>query len=182
MKAKEEYEIRQKMSDMHENFISRMSEAYDNHWYVESVWYCYAIFEQRVNRLIAKYIDRCQLCPERVDNKSAAISTRIACLKKLSNMNYGAFDIFDSDLLDRVQRWCNDRNELVHGLVSLKHYKHYDEEFKQLAERGVPLVFEVYDMCTDFRNHWYESEEPTEKFPVKKCKCKKAKCMNPNIL
>ena len=58
MKAKEEYNIRLEMSQMHEEFIDRMSEAYDNHFYVETVWYCYAIFEQRTNRLISKYIDK----------------------------------------------------------------------------------------------------------------------------
>ena len=38
MKAKEEYNIRLEMSQMHEEFIDRMSEAYDNHFYVETVW------------------------------------------------------------------------------------------------------------------------------------------------
>lgn len=39
------------MAEMHEEFIERMSEAYDNQYYVEAVWYCYAIFEQRISRL-----------------------------------------------------------------------------------------------------------------------------------
>lgn len=51
MIAKEEYAIRLKMAEMHEEYIERMSEAYDNQYYVEAVWYCYAIFEQRISRL-----------------------------------------------------------------------------------------------------------------------------------
>lgn len=182
MKAKEEYNIRVEMSKMHEEFIERMSDAYDNGFYVESVWYCYAIFEQRISRLISKYLDRCTLFPERTDDKSAAISVRIVCLKKLIAANYGAFDQFDPDILDRVMKWCNDRNELVHGLISLKHYKKYDGEFENLAKVGVPLVFELYDACTDLRNRWYECDEPVEDFPISKCKCNKKKCINPNCI
>ena len=64
MNAKEEYKVRLEMSKMHEEFIERMSNSYDNNYYVESVWYCYAIFEQRISRLISKYIDKCPL-PDR---------------------------------------------------------------------------------------------------------------------
>ena len=87
MNAKEEYKVRLEMSKMHEEFIERMSNSYDNNYYVESVWYCYAIFEQRISRLISKYIDKCPL-PDRTDDKSAAISTRITCLEKLIKAKY----------------------------------------------------------------------------------------------
>lgn len=178
MKAKEEYEVRAKMAEMHEDFIEKMSEAYDNGFYIETVWYCYAIIEQRVNRLIAKYIERCTICPKRTDDKSASISTRIVCLKKLINAKYGAYDILSTEIFERISDWCEKRNDLVHGLVSFKHYRKYDEEFKELAELGVPLIFELYDVCTDFRNHWYEMEAPTEEFPIKTCKCNKKQCIN----
>ena len=178
----ESYEIRLEMAEMHEEYIERLSETFDKHHYVETVWYCYAVFEQRISRLIAKYIDKCTLAPDRTDDKSAAISTRITCLKKLVKEEYGAFNGFDSELLDRTKNWCDDRNELVHGLVSINHYKKYDEEFRDLAERGVPLVFELYDACTTFREQWYESEEPLVTFPVNKCRCKNNKCINPKCI
>lgn len=181
MKAREEYKTRFEMAEMHEVFIASMSEAYDNGYYVEAVWYCYAVFEQRISRLISKYIDRCSR-PDRTDDRSAAISTRISCLQKLINSKYGAFDSFDISILNRVSQWCEDRNELVHGLISLKHYKQYGEEFKKLAETGVPLVFELYDACTDFRNRWYKDGEPTINFPKINCKCKKQKCINPTCI
>lgn len=181
MKAKEEYAIRLKMAEMHEEFIERMSEAYDNQYYVEAAWYCYAIFEQRISRLITKYIDQCNR-PPRKDNKSVAISTRITCLKTVIQSNYGAYGLIDVALLDRITDWCDKRNILVHGLISLNHYEKYDEEFKNLAEIGVPLVFELYDVCTDFRNAWYNSNEPSTPFPSIKCKCKKQKCINPENL
>lgn len=180
MNAKEEYNIRLEMSDMHEEFIDKMSVAYDDKFYVEAVWYCYAIFDQRISRLIAKYIDKCTR-PKRTNKTTAAISTRINCLKKLVNTKYGAFDSFDVNLLNRILDWCHKRNELVHGLVSLEHYKKYDDEFKKLASLGVPLVFELYDACTNFRNKWYESDEPKGQFPIN-CKCKNNKCINENCI
>ena len=70
MEAKESYELRLEMAEMHEEFIERMSVSYDNKYYIETVWYCYSIFEQRINRLIAKYIDKCSIAPERTDDKS----------------------------------------------------------------------------------------------------------------
>ena len=50
MEAKESYELRLEMAEMHEEFIERMSVSYDNKYYIETVWYCYSIFEQRINR------------------------------------------------------------------------------------------------------------------------------------
>ena len=182
MKAKEEYSVRLKMADMHEEFIERMSVAYDNEFYVETVWYCYAIFEQRISRLISKYIDKCSLFPDRKNDKSAEISTRINCLKKVVKAKYGPFHLLNQSILENISNWCKKRNELVHGLISLKLYKNFDEEFKELAQTGVPLVFELYDVCTDIRNQWYLMEEPDIPFPVAKCNCKKEKCINPNCI
>lgn len=102
-------------------------------------------------------------------------------MQKLIRARYGAFEVFDIDLLDRIMKWCEERNELVHGLISLNHYKKYDEEFKKLAEIGVSLVFELYNEGTTFRNHWYEIDEPKEEFPVKKCRCNK-QCINANSI
>lgn len=182
MKAKEEYSIRCEMSDMHEVFIERMSDAYDKGFYVEAVWFCYAIFEQRISRLIAKYIDKCDKFPERTDDSSASISIRIGCLINVINAKYGAFECLDVELFKRIKMWCRDRNALVHGLISLDHYKKFDDEFKLLAETGVTLVFELYDACTDFRKQWYKSKEINKSLSVKKCSCKNYKCINPKCI
>lgn len=168
------------MAEMHEEFIERMSEAYDKHYYVEAAWYCYSIFEQRISRLVAKYIDKCKLCPDRTDDKSASISVRITCLKRVIKAKYGPFYLIDEDLMNRIQKWCEERNNLVHSLVSLDLYRKYDKEFEKLAKNGVPLVFELYDACTDLREQWYLMDEPSIPFPVKNCKCSKKKCINAN--
>ena len=182
MKAKEDYETRVAMAQMHKAFIERMDEVFKKERYVETVWYCYAIFEQRISRLIAKYLDKCPVQNDRIDNKSAAISTRIKCTKNLIDARYGAFESFDKNLLENILRWCENRNELVHGLISFEHYKQYDDEFKKLAECGRPLVHELYKAITEFRNSWYVEEAPSIPFPKIKCKCKSKKCINPQIV
>ena len=90
MNAKEKYELRLEMAKMQDQFIQRMSEAYDREYYIETVWYCYAIFEHRINRFISKYIDKCTIAPERTDDKTVSISTRISCLKKVIRAKYNA--------------------------------------------------------------------------------------------
>ena len=170
------------MAEMHDAFIDRLSESYDNEHYVESVWYCYAIFEQRINRLIIKCIDKCPVQKERSDKRTVAISTRIGCIKDLISAEYGAFEVIDISLMDRLLNWCNRRNELVHHLLSFDHYKSFDVEFRQLAHDGIPLVFELYDACTDFRNTWYRIDETEKGFPKKSCRCTKNKCLNPHTL
>lgn len=182
MNAREEYSVRLQMAEMHEEFIESMSEAFDNKCYIEAVWYCYAIFEQRISRLISKYIDECPLYPDRTDDKSAAISTRITCVKDMIKNKYCSFEVMDVSLFTKIKNWCDSRNDLVHGLISLKHYKQYDKEFEKLAEEGVPLVFELYDACTELRNAWYGMDSVSGSFPKKKCKCKDKKCINPSIL
>nr|WP_308519774.1 hypothetical protein [uncultured Stomatobaculum sp.] len=88
MKAKEDYKTRLEMVQMHKEFIEKMDDAFEKRRYVETVWYCYAIFEQRISRLIAKYLDRFPVPYDRTDNKSAAISTRIKCIKNLIDARY----------------------------------------------------------------------------------------------
>lgn len=181
MKPREDYETRTKMAEMHDIYQERLRMAYEQQNYVETVWLCYAIFEQRVNRLIAKYIDQCPK-KERDNDKTAAITTRMNCIKRLVKEKYGAFDGFDISVIKRVEQWCRVRNDLVHGLVELKHYKKYDKEFEALAKAGVPLVQELYDACTELRNQWYCMDEESAEFPAEKCKCGKTKCMNPTFI
>ena len=180
MKAKEDYKTRLEMAKMHDEFINQMHEAYDNEFYIETVWYCYAIFEQRISRLISKYIDFCNLKLDRDDDKSAAISTRVKCIRKMINAKSYGLEMFDLELFSKIENWCKKRNDLVHGLISLKLYKKYDEEFKCLADEGVPLVFELYEACTNYRNQWYKTDFSNIPFTVKNCKCGKQKCINPN--
>ena len=169
MKTIEKYEKRVEMVKMHDEYINRMKESIKNEEYVEAVWFCYAIFEQRITRLILKHIS---CCPKKIkkEGKPAAITTRINCIKQLISNKYSSYELLDIKLLDEILTWCKTRNTLVHELISLEHYKKYDEEFKKLALEGEPLVLKLYEQITQFRKMWYKEESP-KYFPSIKCKC-----------
>ena len=171
--AKEPYEIRRQMADMHDEFLDRLSHAIDEEAYVEAAWLCYSIFEQRTNRIVEKYISECPKEKRLKKGNPIKISTKLHCIRKLIEKQYDPFAGFDMELINEIQKWCKARNELVHGLVSLEHYKKYDEEFEMLAKSGAPLVKRMYGEATRIRE-WYRNENnQMGTFPVFRCKCEK---------
>ena len=59
MEPKEPLEVRREMVDMHEGFKKSLSDKIGAEDYIAASWICYAIFEQRINRLMQKHIDQC---------------------------------------------------------------------------------------------------------------------------
>lgn len=171
MKHKESLEVLTQMARMHDILGERLNIAINNKQYVEVSWLCYAIFEQRIMRIMQKHVTKCPKGKRSKEEKPISISTKILCLKKLCKQKYGIYSDFDKELLDKIDNWCKQRNILIHGLVSLEHYKKYDEEFKRLAESGVPLVNQIYVEATRVRD-WCNSGKRFGKFPEMKCRCK----------
>lgn len=170
MKPHESLEVRKEMVDMHAAYLQRLDAAMKNEQYVEASWLCYAIFEQRINRLVVKYLDKCPL-PTKKGSVPIAISTRIRCIENLIKHNYGGFAEYDKTLLPDIKNWCHIRNTLVHGLIGLDKYKKYDEEFENLAKKGQPLVKRIYSENEKYRI-WFMGTDKLPDFPEYKCKCK----------
>lgn len=164
----ESYEYRCKMAVMHDDFKKRLEKAYNSEQYVEVTWLCYAIFEQRIHRLIKKHINKCPR-PKKTNTDPVSISTKICCIRKLTKVGYGAYSNFDMKLLDEISKWCKSRNSLVHSLLDVSTYRNYDKDFKTLASEGVQLVDRLYEESTKVRD-WYYVEN-FGKFPDIKCKC-----------
>lgn len=171
MKSKESYQLRLRMAKMHDNYIARLDVAMDNGNYAEAAWLCYAIFEQRVRRIMEKYIVKCPKQRRLSPKSPVGISKKIECLQKLAKVQYGAFADFDRDLLKDMKKWCIKRNRLIHGLISIEYDLKYDEEFKMLAEEGAPLAKKLYQEATKVRN-WCNAGNQFGKFPDVKCTCK----------
>lgn len=172
MKAKESYELRLEMAHMHDSFLERLEKAMEEEQFVEASWLCYAIFEQRIARIISKHVSKCPKGRRGENEKPVGIATKILCLKKLSKLQYGPYQVFDRELLNNIDKWCKNRNSLIHGLVSLDYYRKYDEEFKKLATTGVPLVHKLYQEATKVRE-WCRDENSFDKFPEIKCRCER---------
>lgn len=179
MKQRESLEIRKEMVEMHEAYLDRLKTAMDTKQFVEATWICYAIYEQRINRIIEKILPKCPIETPRTSNNSASISTRIKCLEKLISKSYGGLAKFDLSLLNDISAWCDDRNRLVHDLVNLDEYNRFDADFETLAKQGVPLVNRIYEEGTKFRQ-WFVAADSLPDFPTKhKCRCKKEQCIKP---
>ena len=170
MKTMESYEVRLEMAHMHESYIERLHKAIGKAQYVEVSWLCYAIFEQRIARIMSKHISKCPKGKRSLKDHPVSISTKILCLQKLTKLKYGPYQNFDPNLLKEINSWCKKRNDLIHGLVSLEHYKKYDMEFKELATSGVPLVEKLYQEATKVRD-WCRDDNSFDKFPEIKCRC-----------
>ena len=180
MIASENIKMRQEMVIMHNEYLQRLEESMNEKNYIEASWLCYAIIEQRINRLIEKHIKH---CPKKINTKGypVSINTRLKCIQNLIKLNYNGCGQLDYDLFLKSAKWCKNRNNLTHDLVNLKKYKKYDEEFKQLAVEGFQLVKKLYKEISKYRNWWYKSEECLERFPYD-CK-NQVQCLKiPNTL
>lgn len=170
MKERDSYEVRLEMAHMHDDFLNRLEDAMTKEQYVEASWLCYAIFEQRIERIICKHISKCPKGRRGKDDKPVGIATKILCLKKLTKLKYGPYKNFSRELLNKMDDWCKMRNTLIHGLVSLEHYRRYDKEFKSLATSGYPLVHELYKEASKVRE-WCREDNSFDTFPTIKCRC-----------
>lgn len=170
MKPREPYPVRCEMAKMHDKFLDNLETAMKKKQYIEASWLCYAIFEQRIGRIIEKHLIKCPKGKRGKDEKPVGIATKLSCLKKLCKLKYGPYAEFDRKLLEDIRSWCKQRNELIHGLVSLEHYRKYDKEFKELAISGEPLVKRLYEEATRVRE-WCRGDYQLEKFPEIKCRC-----------
>lgn len=170
MKTKEPLEMRLEMVEMHKVFLEGLDHAMKKRQYIEASWLCYAIFEQRTDRIIQKHISKCPKLKRQPNEKPVGISTKLKCIQKLVKTKYFIYAQLDRELFKQIENWCKRRNTLIHGLVSLEHYKHFDKEFKKMAEDGAPLAHRIYDEAKKVRD-WCNADNHFGQFPDTKCRC-----------
>ena len=177
MQPRESIEIRRAMAEMHNSVLKRIDLAYKNNQYIEVCWLCYACFESRVNRVLSKICEGCTK-EKRTDNRHIGITTKLNCYVNLIKSNYPPLSKEDYQLMHTVKGWCKERNNLIHGMVSLEYYNDADKKFKHLAERGIALVKRMYSFSTEVRNYFYQADEIPifDESVIKKCRLEK-KCL-----
>lgn len=177
MDPKESLEIRQQMAEMHNSVIKRIDKAYKDKQYIEVCWLCYACFESRVNRVLLKICSGCNK-PKRKDKRNIGITTKLECYVRLIKSHYPPLSKENIDLINTVKGWCKERNDLIHGMVSLEYYNDADKKFESLAKRGKTLVTRMYSLGTDVREYYYQATEiPIFDESVTKSCSLKFKCM-----
>lgn len=171
MEPIESLEIRKQMAEMHDSVLKRIDAAYKSKQYIEVCWLCYACFESRVNRVLLKICSGCTKA-KRKDNRKIGITTKLECYACLISNQYPPLQKENRDLINTVKGWCKERNDLIHGMVTLEYYNDADKRFESLAKRGKELVKRMYSLGKDVREYYYNVEE-IPLFPedaLKKCK------------
>lgn len=158
MNPQESIEIRKQMAEMHEDVIKRINRAYNGKKYIEVCWLCYACFESRVNRILLKICAGCNK-EKRQNNRKVGITTKLECYIRLIKSNYPPLCGEDTNLINNVKGWCKERNDLIHGMVSLEFYNDADKKFESLAKRGKALVTKMYSLGTAVREYYYNAED-----------------------
>lgn len=158
MKPKESIETRREMAKMHDDVLNRIEIAYNNNRFIEVCWLCYACFESRVNRTLEKICSGCSK-NKRTNKRYVGITTKLTCYVRLIKSKYPPLSGENADRINAVKSWCKERNNLIHGMISLEQYNNADKKFKDLAKKGRTLVKQMYSLSTDVRNFYYNTEE-----------------------
>lgn len=177
MKSTEKKEERLERVDMHDFFLQKIDKALEDERYIEASWLIYACMENRFFRTLQKYKEQCKYCKGKCkkNRNELAISTKIACVKRLAEANVTCIsESFSITLLERTRLWIKERNSLMHDLLSLKTYKNMDERFKESAISGKAILTDLYTACTSFRKKFY-TDDYKFTFPneaMEGCSCK----------
>ena len=158
MNPKESISIRLEMAEMHSSVLDRIEDSYKNKQYIEVCWLCYACFESRVNRVLIKICSGCNK-DARKTNRKIGITTKLECFVRLVRSDYPPLLKENIDFIHNVKGWCKERNDLIHGMVSLEYYNDADKKFENLAKRGKTLVKKMYSLGTDVREYYYQTTE-----------------------
>lgn len=144
--------------DMHDFFLKKIDSAIEGQRYIEASWLIYSCMENRFFRTLKKYKNQCKYCTGkcRKNKNELAISTKIACVKRLAENNVSCIsNAFPIELLEKTRLWVKARNTMMHDLLSLDTYKDMDEQFKISSIEGKKLLEELYTACTTFRSLYY---------------------------
>ena len=108
--------------------------------------------------MLLKICSGCTKQP-RNENRNIGITTKLECYVRLIKCGYAPLKEENVDLINTVKGWCKERNDLIHGMVSLEYYNEADGKFKSLAKRGKALVKRMYSLGKDVREYYYTVDE-----------------------
>ena len=176
MKSTEKKEERIQRVDMHEFFLTKINDAMKENRYIEASWLIYSCLENRYFRTVEKIKSQCAYSKgncKKKDNR-LALSTKVKCIQRLSNLGCECFSIsFSDELFEKTKKWIKKRNILMHNLLQLDYYENMDKEFEKISNEGLQILNDTYASCTKFREKFYD-EKYTFVFPkeaMEACYC-----------
>lgn len=183
MESTESMDERLSRVGMHSYFLNRIGVAMEHGNYIEASWLIYACLENRYFRTIMKYRENCKYCrsKSKCNKKSKnelALKTKISCVERLHQAGISCItNAFPSSIFQETKKWVDNRNDLMHDLLSLEYYENMDILFKESAEKGLCLLNKTYQSCTKFRELFYTDGYQFEmpESVSEKCPCKPKK-------
>ena len=180
MESTETMESRLKRVDMHNYFLDKINKAIEAENYIEASWLIYSCFENRFYRTMEKYKKYCKYCRSKSkcnkkDKNELALATKVKCVQRLHDNDVTCISqAFRYDLYKEILDWIEERNNLMHELLSLEFYEYTDKKFEENALKGKNLLDETYESCTKFRKLFYNDDYHFEfpKAAMEKCSCK----------
>ena len=123
--------------EKYENYkdqISKLNKAIDNKFYYEAIFIEYAIMEDRLQSVLT-YLDAYN--PKKQKTMHQKLN-QISSLIENNNATIG--DSISTDLITKIMDWKNERNNLIHGLLS---EKPSNEGIIECATTGFNLVRKI---------------------------------------
>ena len=186
MESTEKFQERLKRVDMHDYFLHRIGVAMNEGNYIEASWLIYSCLENRYFRTVMKYREKCKYCRSKskcnkTDKNELALKTKISCVERLYQAGVPCIaGAYESNIFKETKDWVDERNDLMHDLLSLECYENADDRFKESAEKGEILLDKTYIYCTKFRKLFYEDgyQFVMPEDAAEKCSCKPKKGNN----
>ncbi len=128
-------------TDLYKSLLARMDKASTAGYYMESCWIQYAIVEDRFNSVIrhaypqqgAELLKTLRGLDRKLEHIAEKIHPRDSdCLKTVHK-----------ELLERIKRWKDKRNALMHEITETPDYETINEKLARLAPEGTALINEL---------------------------------------
>ena len=137
---------KQKYLNYKEQF-KRLNRAIVSRFYLEATFIAYSIMEDRTKAILV-HIDMYKSYLKKYKNKPS-LHTKITYMQKITENDKLLKRYFSDDLFDRILKWKNFRNDMVHDLLN---QKITSQALADLACTGRDLAKILRDKTTNHRN------------------------------
>lgn len=156
-------------TNLYSDLLKRQQVAAEAGFHFESCWFAHAIFEDRTRSIVfnsgdgegfgGKMSDKLNLILQRWDEvKTKTVNGRPVKDKRTGNKvkiaKWPLLHTIERRLVEEVQLWTQDRNQLVHALASGQiSLAEADELGQRLSELGMNLAREICSSARRLKKH-----------------------------
>lgn len=135
---------------LYKEMLNRVDYSHKNKYYLESIWYIYAIIEDRLISALKQtggHLNRNGNPIRMLGNKILEINSRKST-DTLLKAN------FDNELMLKIENWKNKRDNLMHAMAdSTMSLEEIDKEKYLVSLNGISLVKSVCSSARRLKKH-----------------------------